>query len=118
MALEMEHTVLDSGVQLLALSGTMSMGNLLQKFEWTLGDLVKKQQHRIVVDISQITYVDSSAIGVLVNCHSVVKNAGGQLRIAGATERVDRLLKMTGVDALLVRDPTRAAAVAALSQQA
>lgn len=118
MPLEIDHTVLDSGVRILALSGSMTMGNLLLKFEWTLQEMVKQQQNRIVVDMSQISYIDSSGVGVLVSCHGLVKHSGGQLRIAAVTDRVAKILKMAGVDALLFIDPTRDAAVAALVSMA
>ena len=72
MPFEVERTALDSGVMVLSLSGSMTMGNQIQQFEWTLQELTKKNQNRIVLDMSKITYVDSSAIGVLV-WHSITR---------------------------------------------
>jgi anti-sigma B factor antagonist len=118
MPFEVERSALDSGVTVLALSGSMTMGNQIQQFEWTLQELTKKNQNRIVLDMSKILYVDSSAIGVLVACHGSLKGSGGQLRLAGVTSRVSAVFKMTGVDKLLNVDPTRDDSVSALSASA
>jgi anti-sigma B factor antagonist len=118
MPFETNRTPLDSGVLVLILTGTMTMGTQLQRFEWMVEELTKSQQNRIVVDMSEITYVDSSAIGVLVGCYGTVKNSGGQFRLAGLTDRVAKIFKMGGVDTVLLIDANRDAAVAAVSSKA
>jgi anti-sigma B factor antagonist len=114
MPFETERTSLESGVQVLALSGTMTMGNQLQKFEWLVEELSKGPEKRIVVDMSKITYLDSSAIGVLVGSHGLVRNAGGQFRLAGLSDRVVAIFKMTGLEGVLQSSPTRDEAVSAV----
>jgi len=118
MPFETEQSTLDSGVLILALSGSMTMGNELRRFEWMIEELAKKNQHRIVIDMSNVSYLDSSAIGVLVVCYGLVKDSGGQLRLAGLTSRVAAVFKMSGVDGLLPSDQTRDEAVSALTRGA
>jgi len=118
MPFEVERSVLDSGVMVLALSGSMTMGNQLQQLEWAVQELAKNKQNRIVLDMSGISYLDSAAIGVLVGCHGTVRNSGGQLRLAGVTSRVGAVFKMTGVDKVLTLDPTRDASVSAFAASA
>jgi len=115
MPFEVERSALDSGVMVFALSGTMTMGNQLQQLEWAVQELTKNKQNRIVMDMTRITYLDSSAIGILVGCHGTVRDSGGQLRLAGVSDRVGAIFKMTGVDKLLNLDPTRDASVAVAS---
>jgi anti-sigma B factor antagonist len=118
MSFEVERSALDSGVMVLALSGSMTMGTQLQELELSLQELANKNQNRIVLDLSKISYLDSSAIGVLVSCHGSVKGSGGQLRLAGVNSRVSAVFKMTGVDKVLSVDPTRNDSVSALSASA
>jgi anti-sigma B factor antagonist len=118
MPFEVERSALDSGVMVFALSGSMTMGNQLQQLEWAIQELTKKNQNRIVVDMSKISYLDSSAIGVLIGCHGTVRDSGGQLRLAGVTSRVSAVFKMTGVDKVLSVDATRDDSVSALSASA
>jgi stage II sporulation protein AA (anti-sigma F factor antagonist) len=56
---------------------------------------------RIVVDLSQVTFMDSSGINVLVGTHRQVSEARGWLRVAGAQESVLRVLELVGIDALI-----------------
>lgn len=115
MPFQTERSSLESGVEVFGLSGTLTMGSQLQSLEWALEDSGKKQQSRIVLDMSKVSYIDSSAIGVLVASSGVVERAGGSIRLAGVSDRVLSILKMTGVDTILHFDDTRDAAVAALA---
>ncbi len=101
MPFEVKQAALDTGITVLALTGTMTMGNQLQKLEWTVEELSKKQVNKILFDMSGISYLDSSAIGMLVASHGILKTAGGELRLSGVTERVAAIFKMTGVSSLL-----------------
>lgn len=56
---------------------------------------------RIVVDLSQVTFMDSSGINVLVAAHRQVSGTQGWLRVAGAQEAVLRVLELVGIDALI-----------------
>lgn len=115
MPFEVERTALDSGVMVLTLSGSMTMGNQLQQLEWAVQELIAKNQNRIVLDMSNVSYLDSSAIGVLVGCHGSVRQGGGQLRLAGVASRVSTIFEITGVDKVLNVDRTRGDSVTALS---
>jgi anti-sigma B factor antagonist len=115
MPFTVDRSTLESGVLLLKLSGTITMGSQLQSFEWAVEEETKKNNNRIVVDLSQITYLDSAGVGVLVGCHGVAKNSGGAMRLAGPTDRVKAIFKLTGLEKVLHIDATLDAAVAALT---
>jgi anti-sigma B factor antagonist len=115
MPFETEQITLDSGIVVLALSGTMTMGNLLQRLEFVVRDLTKENQNRIVIDMSKISYLDSASIGVLLNCSALVRNAGGQLRLAALADRVLATLKLVGLDGLLPISPSREEAVSEIT---
>ncbi|MFD9437117.1 STAS domain-containing protein [Streptomyces sp. NPDC060002] len=53
---------------------------------------------RTVVDLSGVTFMDSSGINVLVATHKSMNDAQGWLRIAGAQESVLRLLEIVGLN--------------------
>ncbi|CAM5589536.1 Anti-sigma factor antagonist OS=Streptomyces alboniger OX=132473 GN=CP975_14040 PE=3 SV=1 [Streptomyces alboniger] len=61
---------------------------------------------RIVVDLSGVTFMDSSGINVLITACRQGSEAQGWLRIAGAQESVLRVLTLVGVDALIPCHPT------------
>lgn len=105
----------ESGIVVMAITGTMTMGNQLLQLEWSVGDLIKNQQNRIVFDMSKVTHIDSSAIGILVTCHGNVRNSGGELRFAGVTDQVLTILRMVSLDKLLPLDASVDAAVTAIT---
>jgi anti-sigma B factor antagonist len=115
MPFDTSRTTLDSGVVLLTLTGTMTMGTQLQRLEWLVDEIIKEKKSRVVADLSGIAYLDSSAIGVLVACQSGLKNAGGQFRLAAVTERVAKILKLAGVERVLLIDANQEASIAALA---
>ncbi|WP_371573407.1 STAS domain-containing protein [Streptomyces sp. NBC_01314] len=61
---------------------------------------------RIVVDLSGVTFMDSSGINVFVAVHRQVSGARGWLRIAAAQESVLRVLQLVGVDTFIPCHPT------------
>ncbi|MGY1503400.1 STAS domain-containing protein [Streptomyces sp. QTS52] len=61
---------------------------------------------RIVVDLSGVTFMDSSGINVFVAGYQQASDAQGWLRIAGAQESILRVLTLVGVDAFIPCHPT------------
>ncbi|MFJ1806729.1 MULTISPECIES: STAS domain-containing protein [unclassified Streptomyces] len=61
---------------------------------------------RIVVDLSGVTFMDSSGINVFVAAHQAVSGNEGWLRIAAAQKPVLHVLRLVGIDALITCHPT------------
>ncbi|MFI9809154.1 STAS domain-containing protein [Streptomyces sp. NPDC052301] len=61
---------------------------------------------RVVVDLRQVTFMDSSGINILLIAHRDVTGAGGWLRLAAPTETVLRTLQLVGVDEVIPCRPT------------
>lgn len=113
MPFKVDQQSLDSGVEVLTLSGNMTLGREAQHFEWLVQDLVKNQRNRIVVDMTGVGYIDSAAIGIIVGSHGAVASAGGQFRLAGLGERVSAVLRLTRVDSILHIDASPAESILA-----
>ncbi|MGW2836141.1 STAS domain-containing protein [Streptomyces sp. NPDC001286] len=56
---------------------------------------------RVVIDMGQVTFMDSSGINILIHAHQDLTQAGGWLRLAAAGPSVMRTLRIVGVDALI-----------------
>ena len=56
---------------------------------------------RIVIDMRQVTFMDSSGINIFIAAHRTVSEAGGWLRLAAPGEAVMRTLSLVGVDAVI-----------------
>ena len=58
-------------------------------------DLVGKGNKRILLNLNNVSYIDSSGIGELVSGFTTVTNQGGVLKLLGLTKRVKDLLQIT-----------------------
>ena len=56
----------------------------------------------VVLDLDQVSFIDSTGLSVLVAAHSRLGESGRQLRVAAAPPRVRRVLELTGLDGLLL----------------
>jgi anti-anti-sigma factor len=94
------------------LSGRLTFGRDAEQLESVVHKQLDSGERRFVLDATGLEYIDSAGIGALVSALSGVKKAGGELRVAGANQRILRLFAMTGVDKLLTVYPTVAEAAA------
>ncbi|GAA0612935.1 STAS domain-containing protein [Streptomyces crystallinus] len=61
---------------------------------------------RIVVDLSAVTFLDSSGINILIHAHHRIRSGGGWLRLAAPTRPVLRTLQLVGLDQVIACHPT------------
>ena len=66
-----------------------------------IADLIDSGHVRIAVDLSETPFIDSSGLGVLIGGLKSARQAGGDLRIAGATDAVRKVLALTNLDRVL-----------------
>ena len=78
-----------------------------------LKDLIDPGPTFVVLDLSELVFIDSTGLGVLVGVHRRVKEAGGEVRLASAGPRIMRVLSVTGLDRVFVTFPTVAEAIQA-----
>jgi len=63
-----------------------------------LRDQIKKaitEHKRIVLNLGEVSYIDSGGLGTLVALHTTARNAGGTIKLANLTKRVGDLLQVT-----------------------
>lgn len=105
-----ETKLLDSGAVLVTVSGRLVVGKEELQLQSLTSSLLGEGKRKFVFDIAAVDYADSSGIGALVACLTEIRQAGGELRIAGANPRMRRLFQVTGVGTLMSLYPTAAAA--------
>ena len=85
-----EHDVED--VTIISLSGQITMDDGDLVFGRYVDELIKRGRVKIVVDLGNVTYIDSSGVGMMVAELKAVRRAGGVMKLAGPTNRSDHLL--------------------------
>jgi anti-sigma B factor antagonist len=76
-------------------AGRITLGEGSSALRDTLRDMVTKGQKKILLNLSEVSYIDSSGIGELVSGFTTVTNQGGTLKLLGLTKRVKDLLQIT-----------------------
>lgn len=78
-----------------------------------LNKLIVNRPPRLVVDLSRVTYIDSSGLAVLVNAMQNVEDYGGLFALAGAPETVRAIFESARLDQVFLSYPHVDAALAA-----
>jgi anti-sigma B factor antagonist len=92
----LQATYRDAGVvTVLDLSGRITLGEGSALLRSTIRELLDDQRFRILVNLGDINYIDSSGIGELVSAYTAVKNRGGELKLLNLTKKVRDLLQIT-----------------------
>lgn len=83
------------GVTILDLSGRITLGEGSVQLRDAVRDLLAKGQKKILLNLADVNYIDSSGIGELVSAFTTVKNQGGELKLLNLTKKVHDLLQIT-----------------------
>jgi anti-sigma B factor antagonist len=75
--------------------GRITLGEGSSTFREMLRELVAKGQKKILLNLADVSYIDSSGIGELVSGFTTVTNQGGQLKLLNLNKRVKDLLQIT-----------------------
>jgi len=108
----MNVTVDQTGsVSVVRVRETRLMYPLLSEFLATVSGLLSSGRHDIVVDVTPVTYVDSAAIGCLMDLYRQTRSAGGRLKLSGVQKRVETMLTLTGAQNVIELHPDEPSAV-------
>ena len=83
------------GVMILDLSGRITLGEGSVTLRDAIHDSLAKGSKKILLNLGDISYIDSSGIGELVSAFTSMKNAGGELKLLNLTKKVHDLLQIT-----------------------
>lgn len=109
--LEVERNRIEPDVVLVQIAGKIVHGPECQQIEWLIASLLSEGEKKIIFDVSRVCRLDSAGIGILVMCHGKVKEAAGELRVAGAEGQIKTVLEMTRVKDIVPLYPTIAKAL-------
>ena len=105
---------IEPDIVVVEISGTITFGPECHQVEWLISHLLGEDEKKIILDISRVTRVDSTGVGIIVLCFGKVTNAEGELRVVGAQGIVRDTLKIAKLESLMVLYPTVDAATEGL----
>lgn len=101
---------LAEGATVVALAGRLNMVSA-SGLRDTVDALVEQGHALIIIDLTEVVFLDSSGLGALIGGVKATRRAGGDLRIAGASEQVQLVLQLTNMERILPPHPTIESAV-------
>jgi anti-sigma B factor antagonist len=83
------------GVSIVDLSGRITLGEGSTMLRDIVREMIAKGNKKILLNLGDVTYIDSSGIGELVSAFTTVRNGGGELKLLNLTKKVHDLLQIT-----------------------
>ena len=103
------------GVTILDLSGRITLGEGSVVLRDAVRDLLSKGNKKIIANLADVNYIDSSGIGELVSAFTTVKGQGGELKLLNLTKKVHDLLQITKLYTVFDVKDNEAAAIKSFS---
>jgi len=103
-------------ILVLELAGRLAVGSESQELLTKVEGLIAGGRKKIVLEITDLKYMDSTGLGTVVSCFTKTRQAGGQLRVAGANKTILNLFKITRLDKVLLLDETLQASVSGFAE--
>jgi anti-sigma B factor antagonist len=84
-----------SHVTIVDINGRITLGEETGQLRDTVRNLIAQGKKKIVLNLANVDYVDSSGVGELVSSFTTVRNAGGELKLLNLTKKVQDVLYVT-----------------------
>jgi anti-sigma B factor antagonist len=82
-------------IQILDCSGKITLGEGTMTVRNAVRDILKNNGKKIILNLSDVNYIDSSGVGELVSTYTTVTNSGGKLKLLNLTKKIQELLAIT-----------------------
>ena len=106
------------GVTIVDISGRIQLGEESAALRDLVSDLLSKGHKKILFNLRDVNYIDSSGLGHLVNAFTSVRNQGGVLKLLNLTSNVHNVMQMTRLYTVFDIMDNEAAAVESFGQSA
>src|SRR2546429_10012392 len=104
------------GITILDLSGRITLGEGSVVLRDTIREVLGKGEKKILLNLGDVTYIDSSGIGELVSAFTAVRKEGGDLKLLNLTKKVHDLLQITKLYTVFDIKDDEAAAIKAFGK--
>ncbi len=83
---------------MITLEGEMMLGYSANDFHEAIRSAIENNKKKIVVDLSDVQFITSWGIGILIYGHTTTTNLDGEFKLAGVSEKINEIFKKTKID--------------------
>ena len=98
-------------VTIVDLNGALNLGPATERLHDKINSLLQQDRKQIILNLREVTSVDSGGLGELVRTHTSAKSRGGAVKVANLPKRIQDLLVMTRLVTVFDTFDNEAAAV-------
>lgn len=95
-----DHDDAVSELSVITPSGGVTLGQKSEQIEELVERMLAKGKKIIVFDLSGITKIDSTGIGRFISSYNKIRSVGGEMRMAGATDHLSKVFRITRLDSV------------------
>ncbi len=106
------------GVTVLNLNGRLTLGDATTQFRSTIEELIAAGKPKVLLDLRDVTHLDSSGIGELMAANTACKKSGGALKLMNPGRRAEILLQMMSLYTVCELVPNEAEGIRSFAVQA
>lgn len=88
-------TVEQYNAVVLEIKGNIMGGPEAGELNELLHKLIDEDKKNVIIDLADVKFMNSSGLGMLISAYTTMKNGGGNLKLANATEKINSLLLIT-----------------------
>jgi anti-sigma B factor antagonist len=103
-------------VSIVDVSGRIVLGEESAALRTVIGDLVREGHNKILLNLGDVNYIDSSGLGSLVSSFASVKKQGGELKLLNLTNKVEDVMQITKLYTIFDVKDDEASALKAFNQ--
>ncbi len=89
------HTRTESGVLIIDLNGRITIGEGSVSIRDEVRQALEEGFRKILLNLGDVSYIDSAGLGELISAYTSVKNRNGELKLLNLTKRVHDLMQIT-----------------------
>ena len=93
--MSIKTSTLDSGIGLIEASGSLVGGEETDKLRQAVAGFADREYSKLIIDLSNVTYLNSTAIGVLVSAHTSYARRNWQIKLCGINKNINNIFVIT-----------------------
>ena len=97
------HTKEYDDAVVISLTSEMMLGYEAQDFHDAITSSLEKNKKKIVVDLSNVKFISSWGIGILMYGYTTTTNLGGEFKLAAVSEKIIEMLEKTKLDKVFAK---------------
>lgn len=104
-------STIENGIGLIEVRGELIGGTETDELRRAVAGFVDRDYHKLLIDLSGVTFVNSTGIGVLVGAHTTYSRKGWQIKLTGVNNNINSVFVITKLSLVFDVHDTRAEAV-------